>query len=139
MAAANSPALQRTPAPPLKAILGYAEVALGDPILNDSGMTELLLAVYYGDPEWVAACIAGGLDLTARSNNGYTALHWAVDMGCVGRREDRIAVVRALVEAGADVTALNAGGETPAVTARHSTSEYLIPYLKKRRKRSPGK
>jgi cytohesin len=106
---------------------------VSDPVLNDSGMTELHLAAYHGDPEWVAACIAGGLELTARSNNGYTPLHWAVDMGCVGPRADRIAVVRALVEAGADVKAKTRSGETPATTARHSTSEYLIPYLRKGR------
>lgn len=105
---------------------------MSDPILNDSGMTELHLAAYNGDPEWVSACIAGGLDLRARSNNGYTPLHWAVDMGCVGATEDRIAVVRALVEAGADVTARSARGETPAETARQSTSEYLLPYLTER-------
>jgi ankyrin repeat protein len=95
-------------------------------------MTELHLAAYHGDPEWVAACIAGGLDLAARSNNSYTPLHWAVDMGCVGQPADRIAVVRALVEAGADITALNSNGETPAMTARQSTSEYLIPHLERR-------
>lgn len=105
---------------------------MGDRILNDSGMTELHLAAYHGDPEWVAACIRGGLDLEARSNNGYTPLHWAVDMGCVGDPEDRIAVVRALVAAGADVTAPNARGETPAETARQSTSEYLLPHLEGR-------
>jgi ankyrin repeat protein len=102
---------------------------MSDPVLNDSGMTELLLAAYHGDPEWVAACIAGGLDPCARSKNGYTALHWAVDMGCVGAPEDRLAVVRILVAAGADVEALNGRGETVAETARQATSDYLIPLL----------
>jgi ankyrin repeat protein len=103
-----------------------------DPVLNDSGMTELHLAAYHGEPDWVANCIAGGLDVHARSNNGYTPLHWAVDMGCVGTREERIAVVVALIEAGADVNAVNVSNETPAQTAVHSTSEYLIPYFVKR-------
>lgn len=102
---------------------------MSDPILNESGMTELHLAAYYGDPEWVVACIAGGLDLDARSHNSYTPLHWAVDMGCVGEMDDRVAVVRALVAAGADTTARNARGETPAETAIHSTSQFLIPFL----------
>ena len=95
-------------------------------------MTELHLAAYHGEPDWVAGCIAGGLAVNARSSNGYTPLHWAVDMGCVGKPEDRIAVVRALVEAGADVEAVDNGGETPAETAHHSTSEYLLPYFEKR-------
>ena len=96
---------------------------------NASGLTELHRAAYEGDPEWVAACIAGGMNVNARSNNGWTPLHWAVDMSCVGRKEDRIAVVKALVAAGADLAAVGAGNQTIVETAHLSTTEYLIPYL----------
>jgi ankyrin repeat protein len=112
---------------------------VADPVLNESGMTELHLAVYHGDPEWVAACIAGGMDLTARSGNGYTPLHWAVSMGCVGSREEREAVVRALVAAGADPEALDLDGHTVRQVARFATSEYLLPLLGRRPRSKPGK
>jgi ankyrin repeat protein len=100
-----------------------------DEVLNDSGMTELHLAAYHGELDWVAGCIAGGLDVHARSNNGYTPLHWAVDMGCVGDPAERQAVVRALVAAGADITAVDHDGRSVAEVARDSTAEYLLPCL----------
>ena len=87
---------------------------------------------YHGDPVWVAACIAGGLDVNARDDNGYTPLHWAVDMGCVGDPAEREAVGRALVGAGADVAAVNGAGESVADTAVRSTSEYLLPLVGRR-------
>ena len=102
---------------------------MADPILNESGMTELHLAAYHGDPQWVSACISGGMDVNAQDKAGYTPLHWAVDMGCVGSSRDRDAVVRALISAGADATVVNGRGESVAETAVRSTSEYLLPLL----------
>ena len=102
---------------------------MSDPILNDVGMTELHLAAYHGDPGWVAACITGGFDVNARSVNGFTPLHWAVDMGCVGEPADRVAVVRSLVAAGADAQARDIAGGSVADRAVFCTSEYLLPYL----------
>jgi cytohesin len=97
---------------------------------NASGLTELHRAAYEGDPEWVAACIAGGMNVNARSNNGWTPLHWAVDMGCVGRSEDRVAIVQALVAAGADVDAVGVGGTTIEDAATNANCEYLLPHLR---------
>jgi cytohesin len=97
---------------------------------NASGLTELHRAAYEGDPEWVAACIAGGMNVNARSNNGWTPLHWAIDMGCVGRTEDRVAVVTALVAAGADLAAVGFENRTLEELARDSNTEYLIPHLR---------
>jgi ankyrin repeat protein len=109
----------------------WQNFVMDDEPRNDSGLTELHRAAYEGDPDWVAACIAGGMNVNARSHNGWTPLHWAVDMGCVGRAEDRIAVVKTLVTAGADLEAVGFGDQTIEETARQATSEYLIPFLRR--------
>lgn len=41
-----------------------------DPIVHESGMTELHLSAYHGDPEWMRECIANGLDVNARTRKG---------------------------------------------------------------------
>ncbi len=98
-----------------------------DPIMNEQGLTELHLACYHGELDWVQNCLNGGLDVHARDNRGYTSLHWAVDMGLVdGDREE---VVATLIEAGADVNAQDHSGETVLATAKRSEAMSLIPLL----------
>jgi ankyrin repeat protein len=110
----------------------WQDLTVDDEPRNASGLTELHRAAYEGELDWVVACIAGGMNVDARSHNGWTPLHWAVDMGCVGTREERIAVVRALIDAGADLGAVALDGRTIEDLARDSTSEYLIPHLRRR-------
>ncbi len=85
---------------------------MSDPTLNESGMTELLLAAYYGELDWMQNCINGGLDIHARSNGGMTPLHWVVDMGMVGDGDEREAIVRLLIASGANVHAVSNDGES---------------------------
>ncbi len=79
---------------------------MNDIALNDDGMTELHLAAYHGELDWVQNCIEGGLDVNARDNDEFTPLHWAADMGMVcPDNNEREEIVRLLIEAEADINA----------------------------------
>ena len=83
---------------------------MSDPIMNESGFTELHLAAYHGELDWVQNCLAGGLQVDARDKGGHTPLWWAADMGVVvGDREE---IVKTLLAAGADVNARSDDGDT---------------------------
>ena len=98
-----------------------------DPALNDSGMTELLIAVWEGDLEWLRRCVKGGCNLKARSSNGYTALHWACDMALApGERE---AIVEYLISLGADVNARSGNGVSVLDIAESVGAAWLIQRL----------
>lgn len=74
---------------------------------SHDGWTPLHLACFFGQPEIVAALIAQGADVSARSQNPMqnTPLHAAA----AGRNQD---AVRVLLEHGADVNARQHGGWT---------------------------
>lgn len=98
-----------------------------DEILNESGMTELHIACYEGELEWVQNCVKAGLDVHARDVRGYTPLHWVVDMGlCNVEREE---IVEFLIEEGAEVDAKDSQGESVLETARRVEANYLVPLL----------
>jgi uncharacterized protein len=98
-----------------------------DPILNDNGMTELHLAAYHGELDWVKNCLQGGLSVHARDRGGYTPLHWAADMGVVdGDREEIVAV---LIRAGADINAIDDSGQSVLTVARRSGNEDIVRQL----------
>lgn len=95
--------------------------------MNEHGMTELHLAAYQGDLKWVENCLAGGMDVNAIDKNGYTPLHWVVDMGLLdGEREE---IVRVLVQAGSNLKARNFQGEMPIETAQRTESFHLVQIL----------
>jgi ankyrin repeat protein len=100
---------------------------MSDPILNDSGMTELLISVFEGDIEWLRRCVAGGSDVTARSKNGYTALHWACDMALASG--DREEIVAYLISLGADVNALATDGSSVLDVAESAGNADVIGQL----------
>jgi ankyrin repeat protein len=80
-------------------------------ILED-GMTTLMMAVFANSPEAVAALLAAGADVHARSESGATALHWSARN--VGPNYDSMnEVLRMLVAAGADVNAVDINGDRP--------------------------
>ena len=97
-----------------------ATAALGDPT-GDVGMTRTLLHVvtdwpghFPNGPETVAVLVAAGADVNARFTGPHTEtpLHWAAS-------SDDVAVLDALLDAGADIEARGAviGGGTPIADA----------------------
>ncbi len=96
--------------------------------MNKHGMTELHLAAYHGELDWVTNCLKGGLDVNARDNGGHTPLWWAADMGRVDG--DREAVVDALIAAGADVHARDSSGESVLEAAVRSGNDLIVQRLK---------
>jgi ankyrin repeat protein len=86
-----------------------------DQIINKSGMTELHLAAYHGELDWVRNCLNGGLDVNAQDNGGYTPLHWVADMGLAnGEREE---ITDLLIASGGDVQARLKDGTTVLMKA----------------------
>ena len=73
--------------------------------------TALIAAAHLGHHEVVRRLIDGGAPLDHINNLNWTALIEAVVLGDGG--SDHIATVRALVEAGADITIGNRDGVTP--------------------------
>ena len=102
---------------------------MNDPILNKSGMTELLLAAYHGELDWMQNCINGGLDIHARCNSGMTALHWVVDMGMVGDGDERAEIVKLLLASGADIEATDEMGESVLWRAVLAGNDQLVQLL----------
>jgi uncharacterized protein len=109
--------------PLLRAALDAAPVQLAE--LSGDGWTPLHLAAFFAEEGVAAELLTRGADVHARSTNGTanTPLHAAL----AGRGDE--AVVRRLVEAGADVNAPSDGGWTPLHLAASRGSVALVDYL----------
>lgn len=74
--------------------------------------TPLAVAAHRGDVAAIRALAAAGADPNAYDDSGQTALHWAARGGhrigphaCRGEAASRLAVIEALIDAGADANA----------------------------------
>lgn len=96
---------------------GTVHAAAGDP--------PLVAAAEAGETGAVRDLLAAGADIDAASVDGATALHWAV-------HRDLPALVRLLVDAGADVSATNRYGVQPiALAATNGSAVVLQQYDRK--------
>ncbi|MCY1055535.1 ankyrin repeat domain-containing protein [Nannocystis sp. SCPEA4] len=95
-----------------------AAAVLADPALLSArtadGDTLLHVACWQKQAAIVAVLLARGADANARGFHGRTALHYAVHDG----REVSVAIVRSLLDHGADPTLRDAGGHTPDARAQ---------------------
>ncbi len=100
---------------------------------TDEGENALHLAIDQENSEIAKLLIKGGININQPGENAYTPLHEAC---MIGNRE----IVRALVEAGADLFALTEG-DSPFTVARLSGNDDICDYLsdemKKRQDRDP--
>ncbi|MFZ1753906.1 MAG: ankyrin repeat domain-containing protein [Caldilineaceae bacterium] len=90
------------------------------------GFTPLQLACYFGQEEVALWLIAKGADIHAVSKNG-SALQ-AIHAGVAGRNAT---IVRALLEAGADKQAEQAGGFTPLMAAEQNGDKAISALLRR--------
>jgi hypothetical protein len=80
---------------------------------RESGYTALMAAAFSQSHPVIALLLARGADVKARADDGKTALHYAVRTPRLPKPEVQAECLRALIAAGADVNAIDAGGATP--------------------------
>jgi uncharacterized protein len=113
----------RTGATPLSAAVSMRQLAIVDRLLAAGALLEqrlpgdvtvLMLAAALGLPDACARLLAAGANINAADAQGLTPLHCAALYGFTARDRPRlIALLDALLLAGADPDAIAAGGVTP--------------------------
>mmetsp|Transcript_6413 Transcript_6413/g.13642 ORF Transcript_6413/g.13642 Transcript_6413/m.13642 type:complete len:171 (-) Transcript_6413:373-885(-) len=88
------------------------------------GVTPLMEAAHMGDADKVKELIAGGADMNAQDEYGWTALRFAV-------RSQRFIAAQKLAKAGADVNLASKSGRTPLMSAAGNRLEEMVSFLMK--------
>jgi uncharacterized protein len=97
---------------------------------SDDGFTPLHYAAFFGQPEAAKLLIERGADLEARSTNREFALDAAPLHSAVAAHER--AAIEVLLDAGADVNAVQHGGFTPLLEAAQSGQAEVVELLLER-------
>ena len=99
---------QSAPAPEAKPVKPVAEAATSEPSTAKAPDISIHEAVIKGNIEAVKQHLAAGADVSAKNENGWTPLHFAV-CEYYGHKE----IIELLITKGADVNAKAEGGWTP--------------------------
>lgn len=97
---------------------------------SDDGFTPLHYAAFFGQPEAAKLLIERGADLEARSTNREFALDAAPLHSAVAARER--GTIEVLLDAGADVNAVQHGGFTPLLEAAQTGQADVVELLLER-------
>jgi ankyrin repeat protein len=90
--------------------------------LNRNGMPGLIIAAGSGHEEVVRLLLDRGADVAAKTEYGWTALHWAAESG-------HEAVMRLLLDQGADIAAKDERGRTALHWAAENGHEAVVRLL----------
>lgn len=97
------------------------------PMAGQRGMTELHYAGYCNDPEEIHVQLRLGVPVDAQDDNGWTALHWSIDMSQAwGEPEE---VVSLLLAAGASANAVDSSGFSVLMMACGRNNEAIVEQL----------
>jgi len=91
--------------------------------------TALIASAHLGHDEVVRTLIAAKAPLDHVNNLGWTALIESIVLGNGGKRH--VAVLKALVEAGANVNLADRSGDTPLVLAKRRGFKEMVAILEK--------
>ena len=91
--------------------------------------TALIAAAHLGHDEVVRVLIAAKAPLDHVNNLGWTALIESIVLGDGGKRH--VATLKALVQAGANVTIADRSGETPLALAKRRGFAEMVAILEK--------
>lgn len=82
-------------------------------IASNGELTPLLMAVYYGNLPAVQALLAAGADVEAKTDKGWSVLHYVANGAEEGDRSQDVVMTHLLVDAGAGVNVRDQYGFTP--------------------------
>jgi len=97
------------------------------PAVGQGGMTELHYAAYCNDPDDVRAQLSLGVPADIRDDNGWTPLHWSIDMAQAWGEPEQ--VVSLLLEAGASANAVDNQGFSVMMMACGRNNEAIFEQL----------
>ena len=99
-----------------------------DKVVNESGMTELHLAAYNQDIEWVKSCLKDKFDINKKDNNGWTPLVWAIDMACTSTEGVAEEIITLLLSYGA-ITDLKLQGYTSLIEFSYNVHQDIGAFI----------
>lgn len=97
------------------------------PAAGQRGMTELHYAAYRNDPDEVQAQLSLGVPVDIRDDNGWTPLHWSIDMAQAWGEPEQ--VVSLLLDAGASASAVDNSGFSVLMMACGRNNEAIVEQL----------